>query len=146
MTAAELVRDRLLSVSAVTALVSTRVWTQLMKPGSTMPCVVVRDIDDNEVAHLRGMSGVIRARVQVDTVAAVKDGGDPFETARDLLEACDGPGDGTALAGFAGTVAGSPGVEVLAILPAGVVPTRTPQDEQEYVIQGRDYFVTYRRH
>lgn len=146
MTAAELVRQRILAVSAVTALVSTRVYTTIAKRGATPPYVIVRDIDDFEGAHLRGTDGVIQARVQVDAVMTTKTGADAHAVCRNVLAACDGDGAGAGLAGFAGDLGGSPGVPVLGILPGRMVPPRVVLEEQEVLLLGRDYRVTYRRH
>lgn len=146
MTGAELTRSHLLTLAAVTALVSTRIYTTLGKPGSMYPYVIVRDVDDFEGSHLRGTDGVIRARVQVDAVMTTKTGQDAHTVCANVLAACDGAGDGTGLAGFAGTVVGSPGVDVLGILRDRGVPDRFEGQEQEVLLMGRDYMVTYRRH
>jgi len=146
VTAAELVRHRLLEITDVTDLVSTRVYTLLVRPGTTMPCVRVQTISDTEPMHLRGSSGLHQARVQVDAMASVKDGGDALADARDVAEAAHGPGDATGLCGFAGTVNGSPGVEILAIRPIGGPVELYHGEEQEYVTVTRDYAVDYRSH
>lgn len=146
MTAAELVRSRLLALSAVTTLVSTRIYTTLSKPGASYPHIIVRDIDDFEGSHLRGADGVIRARVQVDAVMTTKTGFDAKTVCGNVLAACDGDGAGSALAAFAGSLGGSPGVATLSIQRGTGAPDRFEGDEQEVLLTGRDYHVTYRRH
>lgn len=146
MTAAELVRSRLLALTDVTDLVSTRIYTTLAKAGAGYPHIIVRDIDDFEGSHLRGADGVIRARVQVDAAMTTKTGQDAKTVCGNVLAACDGPGDGTGLAAFAGSAGGSPGVAVLAIMRGTGAPDRFDGDEQEVLLTGRDYHVTYRRH
>lgn len=145
MTAAELTRLRLLDVSAVTALVSTRIYTLLVKAGSVMPCVRVQTISGSEDMHLRGSYGLRRARVQVDAIASVKTTGvDALASARTVSEAAHGDGAGSGLCGWTGTVNGSPGVDILAILPLSDAVERYTPDEQEYVTVSRDYAVHYR--
>lgn len=146
MTAAELVRLRILEIAGVTALASTRVYTLLAKPGTWATAVRVQTISGTEPMHLRGSSGLHMARVQVDAIAAVKSGGDALVSARNLSEAAHGDGAGSGLCGFAGTVNGSPGVDVLAIVPMGDPVERYSQEEQEYVTVSRDYGITYRSH
>lgn len=137
MTAAELVRTRLLVVSAVTAIVSSRIYVFALPPNYTAasgPAVRVQRISETEVTHMRGTSGMRMARVQVDAVAST------LATAYALDEAIHGPGDGTALAGFEGDVGGQ---SVVAALPDAVRELFDPEETQLYRVM-RDYFVTYR--
>lgn len=60
------VRDRMLGVTAVSSLVAARVYWQQLPQAVTFPAVVLREISNEEVAHLRGTSGVSVTRVQID--------------------------------------------------------------------------------
>jgi hypothetical protein len=60
------VRARLVATSAVTALVSTRIYTLKLPDTVTYPAIRVQLIDEPQRKHLRGPDGLTRARVQVD--------------------------------------------------------------------------------
>lgn len=60
------VRDRMLGASAVSTLVGSRVHWQHLPQAETFPAVVIREISNEEVAHLRGTSGTSTTRVQID--------------------------------------------------------------------------------
>jgi len=147
VTAAELTRQRLLDIAAVTTMVgATGVDTLLLKPGTITRRLRVHTISGIEDGHLRGSSGIHDARVQVDAIAAVRAYPDALTAARELSEAAHGDGAGSGLAFFSGTVAGSPSVEILAIEPASDPLERFLQEEQEYVTVSRDYRLAYRSH
>ena len=72
MTAAETVRALLLTLSPVTTLVSGRIWTQRFPQSlkdTTLPAVLVQQVSDVQTSTLRGTSGLVMARVQIDVVA-----------------------------------------------------------------------------
>lgn len=137
MTAAEVVRARLLTISAVTAIVVDRVYTQVLPqtPTDTLPAIRVQRVDQIEDAHLRGTTKPVRARVQVDSVA--KSAAAAFA----LDAALHGNGDGTGLAGWTGEI-GSPAVRVAAILPIDVRDGYDAEDLKQYKVM-RDYAVTF---
>jgi hypothetical protein len=119
VTVAEAIRERLLSLSAVTDLVGTRIRTLVLGQSDTLPAIRVQRITDNEGMHLRGSDGVRRSRVQVDSYANAASGTDPYATARNVDEALHGDGAGSGLFGFKGDI-GSPPFTVQAIFPITV--------------------------
>lgn len=144
MTAAEIVRARLLQIAAVTALVGQRVRLLRFRQSETWPAVRVQQISDVESMHLRGSSGLHTARVQIDYCAGEASGVDPYASARAVDEAAHGPGNGTGLCGFQGLVPlGSPGIWVDAIRPAGYRED-FDLDELRVVRIMRDYLVTWK--
>lgn len=62
-------RTRLLSVSAVTDLVSTRVYPMTKPEGALMPCVVYRRITGTSDEYLGGTTGAAMMRIQFDCYA-----------------------------------------------------------------------------
>lgn len=114
MTPEEAVIARLSSISAVTALVSTRIRQLMFAQSETWPAVRVQLIGEVEYYTLEGSNGVLRARVQVDSVAQVGSGTDPYAAALALAAAINGDGNGasaTGLSGWRGSL-GSPPVDV----------------------------------
>ena len=132
------VRERILSLSSVTAAVSSRVYAQILPQRPDLPAIRLQRISDVGSMQLRGIGGVRRARVQCDIVATSR------ETALAILEDLDGPGDGSAMLGFRGTVGspGSPGVEIDCIAPANITERFDADDLTQYKVI-RDYFVDY---
>lgn len=145
MTVEEAVRTRLLAVSAVTALASTRVYLDKLPQAPTYPAVRVQLIDDPTSYHLRGPDALSRARVQVDAFASETSGVDPYAQTAALASAIHGNGFGTSasgLSGWKGSI-GSPAFEITAAFRVdrrrGYVP-----DELRVVSMSQDYFVWYR--
>lgn len=139
MTVVEAVRERLLACAGVTALVSTRIWKDLLPQKPTLPAVMVAEVSLDEPWHARGPVGMDTARVQVDAYASVKADAD------DIAEAVRGDGLGgsaTGLAGWFGSV-GSPSFEIVAVLPIGRRHNYFNQELRQWVVM-RDYMVTYR--
>lgn len=97
----EALRTRLTTVSAVTALVSTRVYPNVLPQNPTLPAVVYQRIDERRETAMGSDPGVVRARVQVSAWAAT------FTAARGIGEEVR-----KALQRYRGTPAGS-GTEVL---------------------------------
>ena len=60
------IRTRLLSVSAVTDLVSTRIYPLTLPQGVTMPAVRYQRVSGNSDPHVRGTTGAATARLQFD--------------------------------------------------------------------------------
>lgn len=134
MTGAELVRTRLLALSAVTALVSTRVYLFAIPATSLFPAIRVQRISEVQSAHLRGVGAVMQERVQVDAFA------DTLSAALAIDAAAQGAGNGTALSGFTGTVSGE---SVLSVRPVAVRENFDPAEQQRYRVS-RDYMVTWK--
>jgi hypothetical protein len=92
--AEEVVRTRILSLAAVTAIVGARVYMLTFPQRVVLPAVRVQRIIDFEPMQLRGTDGSIVARVQVDAVALTR------EAAVALDEAIAGDGAGSGLIGW----------------------------------------------
>lgn len=142
MNATEVTIARLLSISALVALVSQKVTAVQFQQDTRPPAVRVITVSDFEPMHLRGSSGLLSARVQVDVLGAT------YAQAVAVMAVVHGTfagGVSTGLNGWSGTVGGSPGVEVTSILPdpAGVRDLYDP-DERKQFLQSRDYFVMRR--
>lgn len=133
MTAAEVVRTRLLALSAVTAIVGQRVRTLILAQNETLPAIRVQRISESEPMHLRGSSGLQRARVQVDSYAST------FAAARSLDAAVHGDGAGSGLCAFTGVVGSA---NVRSIVPMNVQDLYE-KDEREFYRVSRDYEVQF---
>lgn len=145
MTVVEAVRSRLATVSALTALVSTRIYSLKLPQTPTLPAVRLQQVSEVEPMQLRGSSGLARARVQVDAYAQEGSGTDPYAQAHQVSAAAHGTfagGAASGLNGWRGTV-GSPGFEILEIESAGLQEGFNPEELRQ-VIVSRDYFVTFR--
>jgi hypothetical protein len=135
MTAAGLVRTRLAALSAVTALVGDRMFVTKFPADVVLPAIRVVDIDTTQGAHLRGLDGWMRSRVQVDCVAQDASDVDAYSAAHALDRAVWGPGDGTALGGWQAST-------VQAILPADVRDVYDPPPLAQYRVV-RDVWVVW---
>jgi hypothetical protein len=105
MTIEAAMRERLLSLSSVSTLVSTRVYQDLIPQGATMPAVRIQRIGKMRRMHLRGVNQLWESRVQVDTFGATK------ASAQAVADAVSGDGLGSSasgLEGFTGDLGGSP--------------------------------------
>lgn len=136
--------QRILAIPAVTAIVGTRVWLVMLPQSPVTPCVRVQQISQiDEGAHTRGAGGVGWARVQVDAVTDVADGGNGYVTARTLTDAIHGDGRGdaaTGLLGWRGTVGPLEITGIFSLLDA--VADFTP-DELTQIRMRRDYQVWF---
>lgn len=139
MTVAEAVRERLLACDDVTALVGQRVWKDVLPPKPTLPAVRVQRISQVEPMHHRGPVGLNVARVQVDSVATKKD------QAEEIDAAVNGDGRGSYASGLRGWIGsvGSPGMEIVAVLPAGVRDAYSDAEFRQWRVM-RDFMVHYR--
>lgn len=117
MTVAEAIVTRLKSLAAITALVSTRVYTMELPQNGTLPAIRVQRVGESQLMHLRGGVGLYRTRVQVDSVSRKGSGVDHYAQARDIDEAVRGDNGGSALIGYSGTVSG---LRISGILAADV--------------------------
>ena len=133
MTPAAAVKARLSALSAVTALVSTRIYVDLFPPKPTLPAVRIHRIGEQEDAHLRGVGAMRRARVQVDCI------GVSLESATAVADAAHGDGAGTGLSGWTGEL-GSPAVRVWAILPIDVRSDYEADEIKQWRVS-RDYYI-----
>lgn len=91
---------KLKATSAVTALVSTRIYLLKLPQKPTLPAIRVQLIDDPQTKHLRGPNGMTAARVQVDAYQA-ETAVDPYGSVDSISEAVN---DALVYEGF--TVAG----------------------------------------
>ena len=141
MSAALGVIARLEAISAVTALVSTRIYQGILPEHARFPAIRVQRISENEFMHMRGTSAIYRTRVQVDSIS---NAADAIGAAQALDAAVHGDGASTGLVGWRGTVSlgGSPEVtvEITGVLPAGVREEYDPDDLRQYRVM-RDVFV-----
>lgn len=136
MSIVEAIRTRLLAISGVTALVLTRVHAQVLPQSPTLPALRVQRVSEVEDMHQRGSAGLLRARVQVDTVTTSN-----RAAAVAIDEAVDGNGAGSGLKGWRGVV-GS--LRIVLIEPAGVREGFDAEELQQYKIM-RDYFVHFKK-
>lgn len=114
MTPEEAVRSRLLQVSAVTALVASRIWSVKLPQSPTLPAVAVSLVGEITDYHLRGEDHTKSARVQVDTY--VQEGAGSWKATVDAIaKAIHGDGAGLGLSGWRGTL-GSPPFDVLLVM------------------------------
>lgn len=77
---------KLKATSAVTALVSTRIYLLKLPQKPTLPAIRVQLISDPQNKHLRGPDGATRARIQVDAYAA-ETVTDPYGSVDNISEA-----------------------------------------------------------
>jgi hypothetical protein len=142
VTVEDAVVDRLLSLSAVTALVSSRVYLDKLPQSPTYPCVRVQQISEPEDYHLRGGSTMKRARIQVDAFAREVSGVNAYALADTVASAIHGDEAGSGLSGWKGTI-GSPAVDVLGAFRVDRRRLYDP-DELRVLTMSQDYQVTYR--
>lgn len=124
------VRDKLLSMSAVTAIVVARIYSETVPQTPVFPLVLVERVDAVEGSHLRGGNTLMMTEVQVTSVALSR------AAAVALDAAVQGDGATTGLTNFSGTV-GSPSVSVRWMKPSIVVEGYDPADRRQYRINRR---------
>lgn len=140
MTVTQAVISRLSAISALTALVSTRIYQLILPETVTLPAVLVTRIDTVEDSHLRGGGAMYRTRVQIDAVVDAR-ATSPLVTANAIERAISGPGDGTGLSGFKGIVpSGSPAFAIAGV-QALDVRDGYAGDELRQVRVSRDFYV-----
>jgi hypothetical protein len=135
-------RTRILTIAAVTALASTRVYLLHFPPGVTFPAVRIQQIGELEEVHLRGSGTLRRARVQIDAVATDDVSASLYCDAADLSDAVHGSvtgGAATGLVGFQGTIGG---VDIASIIALDRRETFDPT-ARRMVVVSRDYWVTF---
>lgn len=138
MTCAELVRTYLLTLSPVTALVNTRVWTWRWPQGPTTPAVLVQQISDLRQPILRGTDRLKIARIQIDVIA------DTMAAAREVDQAVLGDYTGGTPTGLQGVniAIGSPAETIRQVIPVAYREAYDP-DELKQARVSRDYRVWY---
>jgi len=134
MTPSATIKGRLAGITAVTTLVGTRVYVDLLPQKPTLPAIRVQRISELEDAHLRGARAIRRARVQVDAIAA------SLETATAVSDAAHGDGAGSGLAGFEGEISGQ---RVMAVLPSDTRSDYEGDELRQWRVS-RDYIVWMR--
>jgi len=143
MTVEEGVLARVLALSAVTALVSTRVYLDKLPQSPTYPCVRVTLISEPEDYQMRGGSGLGTALIQVDAYAREVSGVNPYALAASVAAAVHGDDAGSGLSGWKGDAGGSPAVTVQGCFRVDRRRYYDP-DELRVVTMSQDYQVTYR--
>lgn len=101
-------RDRLLTLPAVVALVGARIYALQFPQSLTAPALRLQEIDQISPMQLRGDVALRRARVQIDAVESDAIG-DPYATAHALAAAVRGDltsGEPSGLVGFRGDLSG----------------------------------------
>lgn len=111
MTVEDAVVARLLSLVAVTTLVSTRVYLEKLPQSPTYPCVRVTLVSEVGEGHLRGADALKPATVQVDCYARELSGVDPYALVTAVAAAVHGDDAGSGLSGWSGEI-GSPAARV----------------------------------
>lgn len=139
MSAALAVVKRLEGLSAVTTLVGTRIYQVKLPPKGIFPSIRVQRVGNDEFMHMRGVNRLMRARVQVDSIASEEYTPDVVTAATAVDAAVHGSGDGTALGGWKGVVSG---ITVTGILPAGVREGYDALELRQFKVM-RDYWVWF---
>jgi hypothetical protein len=137
MDVCDALRDRILSLVNVTTLVGSRVYTHLLPQRVTLPAVRLQRISETEAMQQRGVGGIVRARVQVDSVSRTRD------QAIAIDEALFGDGAGSGMAGWRGDI-GSPPFHVNGIYPAMVREVFDGEELAQFRVM-RDYWVFFGR-
>jgi hypothetical protein len=146
VTVVEAVRERLLAVTAFTAIVDERVYPLILPQSPTLPATRVQQIDRDDPMHLRGTIGLISSRVQVDHFAKASSGVDPYAKAHDMANAARGTfdsGAATGLAGWQGTI-GSPVAIAVGMIRLLDEREEFVPDELHEVRVSQDYLVVWR--
>lgn len=114
MTLGDAIRERLLAISALTALVAGRVYPLVIRQGEKDAAVRFQVIDENAPQHQRGPVGVTTTRVQTDayvTAGPNAVSSAPLTDVEAVAAAVHGDGLGeeaSGLFGFVGDLGGSP--------------------------------------
>lgn len=152
MTPAEVVRERILAISAVTALIGSRCYSVIFPQKPTWPSARVQDINEIEDLHLRGSVGVIEGLVQVEVISGQRTAVSALSEAKQVMALIHGATQGfaagiaTGLLGWSGSI-GSPAVTVDVVRPAGYREFYEDISATDRVWRvQRDYRVTIRAH
>ena len=116
MTLLEALRDRLLTLTPVTDLTGSRIYTLKFPQSVTAPALRLQEIDRVSTMQLRGDVTLRRSRVQIDAIESETHGPDPYDTAHALAEAVKGSLASGTPSGLVGVKGDLSGVPVAAIL------------------------------
>jgi hypothetical protein len=138
LTIEQVVADRLAADGAIAAIVGFRVYQLRLPQSPTYPAILVQLIDEPTTSHLRGVTNLYRARIQIDSFVDETSGGDPYLTVSELAQAVD-----AALIGAPWTL-GSP--QMIDVLFVERQSRRTIYEPDELTLDRmmQDYFVFYR--
>jgi hypothetical protein len=131
-------RARLLTMPAVTEKVAARIYALTFPQSLVAPALRLQEIDRVSSMHARGVTSLVRSRVQVDAVSGGTTG-DPYAAAHALARAVRGSLDSGAPNGLAGFKGAIEGVEIDSILADDQrerwdAETRLVRIEQDFVI------------
>jgi hypothetical protein len=129
-------RLRIMSIAAVKALVSSRVYSEVAVQSVALPAVLVQRVSEQGSGHLRGGNNLWMTRLQVTSVAATR----AAAVALDLAIYGDNAGSG--LAFWHGGL-GSPAVEVRLVEPVGTTEEYLAAELKQYRV-ARDYRMQHR--
>ena len=149
MTIEQAVYERLSDLSALVALVSTRIYQLVLRQNRVLPAVRMAVIPGMQGQHLRGPDGLWRTRVQIDAYAKEADGIAWYSQAAAVAAAVRGDGLGsnaTGLWGWIGESGGSPaeiGVQNVELTHSGMPEYEAGEEHrvrirQEYVVVWRE--------
>ncbi len=131
------VRAKLLTVTAVTDLVSTRITVHSFRQAGTWPAIRIVLIGETEFYSHDGTTDIFRSRVQVDCADRVASGDDPYAAAAAVADAVN-----AALSGFKGPV-GSPAFTFTGIFKTNRL-SRFDAEERELITVTLEYDVWHR--
>lgn len=137
MNVSEAIRELLLSMSPITAVVQERIFVLRFPQSVRLPALRIQRVDAVEEMHLRGPGTMHRARVQVDSVAL------SGVQAEILDELVTGDGITSGLRAWHGFIGGSPVFQIALIRPITVRQDYDALELNQYKIM-RDFFVWYR--
>lgn len=145
MTVEEALAARIAGLSAVTAIVGSRVYLDKTTQDPTYPLVLVYSAGDHRDQHMRGPEGTRYSRVSVEARAHEESGIDTYQVTA-LFEAFDGDGRGpqaTGIFGWIGAI-GSPALEIMNCAHRGSRDRYYDASDRRVLRMTQDYWVTYR--
>lgn len=147
MTIEEAVRTRLLAISPVSALVSTRVWMFKLPQKPTLPAIRIQKISNVTHQHARGPVAQQTARIQVDAYDSELNVSDPYASTTVLARAVHGDGLGpsaTGLFGWIGVIAsGGEFIRMKAVRRVMDGPSEYEGGELRLVVNRQDYVIDW---
>lgn len=144
MTPEEAIRSRIVGLSAVQALVGTRVYLDQTPQDPTYPLVLVYSAGDHWNQQLRGADGIGQARISVEARVHVDAGHDAYTEVMDLYTAFDGDGRGPAATGVFGWVGLVGPVQIANCAHRGSRDRFYDADVRRVLRMTQDYWVSYR--
>ena len=144
MTADTAIRARLLTLTPVTALVSTRITTGRWHQSPSLPAIRVAFIDEPTLMQLRGTIALWRTRIQVDAKASEKVSGlDAKDLANDVMDAVSGDFDGGVATGLTGFAGDAGDLSIASIIALERRENFMADEFKEWIVT-QDFFVTHR--